>query len=361
MNKKTKPHNILLILTGGTICSFLADNGERVSDTERAKTVIVDNFRRGESPLRDEATVVFDTKSPIDVLSENMTPDAWNVLLTETRSYDYSKYDGVIVLHGTDTLAYTSALLSIVLAGIGIPVMLVSSQLPVWQDGANGNANFRVAVELIVGKIEPNIYAVYRNSEEENGEIKDRMYLHYAAHLCQCAKRSNNFYSADMMEIDEFSPKCSGCASSGEPILYRSLVLSDCVLNIEPYVGINYDRYMLDGVRAVLHGTYHSSTVAADPYSEGGKDGRSSPYSILALKKRCDAAEPPIPVFIEPCDESAYAYETTGIALRNGVGAISKMTSEMAYIKLLVGCSLGLEGESLVAFLESEINREFVE
>ncbi len=143
--KLKKTHNILIILTGGTICSFADKAGKRDSDVERAHTLIERNFRASGSRYSSEECVTFDKEKPLDILSENMTTGNWNILISKMRTYDYSKYDGVIILHGTDTLAYTGALLSILMAGTKIPVFLVSSQLPPDDEKANGNANFRAA------------------------------------------------------------------------------------------------------------------------------------------------------------------------------------------------------------------------
>ena len=80
----------------------------------------------------------------------------------------------------------------------------------------------------------------------------------------------------------------------------------------------------------------------------------------MYLKKMCDNVTPKIPIFIQPCDENAYSYETTGIALRSGIIPIKGMTGETAYTKLLAGLSLGCEGSELVNFMNTDINGEFI-
>lgn len=362
-----KKYRILLILTGGTICSFVNEKGERDSDAERAQTLIVSNFRASGSALASENRTCFDVKMPLDILSENMTTTHWNTLISAMKGYDYSAYDGVIILHGTDTLAYTAALLSMLMAGTKIPVFLVSSQLPPYEAEANGNANFRAAVELIANGIEPNVYAVYRNAEIIGGEKKHAMYLHLGSHLLQCGDRSDNFYSIDMAEISDEDAIFEGsffrnrdessCRPTDVMPLFDCGELSPCVLKIAPYVGINYDWFSFEGVKAVLHGTYHSCTMAVDPYKD---DAPFTNHAVLSLKKRCDEAEPSIPLFFEPCSKEAYKYATTGIALRSGAKAIWQTTSETAYIKLLLGCSNGLAGDALEKYLNTETNGEFI-
>lgn len=349
--KKEAKHNILLVLTGGTICSFANEQGEQESDVKMAEALIVKNFRNGDSKYRGEDCVKFHTKFPLNILSENMTIKHWNTLIGKMKRYKFSDYDGVIILHGTDTLAYTASLLSVLLAGINVPVFLVSSQLPVYKKDANGNANFKAAVELIVNGVKPNVYVVYRN-EEASG--KEQMYVHYASHLLQCANHSNNFYSCDMTPLDVDNPRFEGKSSgAGEMPLYTTPKLSPCVLRIAPYVGITYDRFSLRGVKAVIHGTYHSSTVCVNPYEAG-----HTRVSVMELKKRCDKYD--IPLFIEPCDKDAYAYETTGHILRSGARAISGVTSEMAYVKALIGCANGLSGDDLERYINTQVNGEFI-
>jgi len=347
--------NILLVLTGGTICSFAdAETGKRDTDVARAQTLIVSNFRKSGSPLAQERKVSFDTRMPLDILSENMTTGNWNRLISQMKEYDYSAYDGVIILHGTDTLAYTASLLSLLMAGTKIPVFLVSSQLPPYDDAANGNANFRAAVELIAGGVRPNVYAVYRNGDDSG----QTMYVHYGAHLNQCANRSDNFFSDNMTAVSEDAPEFAG-VSSGERdmLLYSVGEITPCVLRLSPYVGIDYDRFDLTGVKAVLHGTYHSSTMCVDPYIDPDE---SPNHSILSLEKRCAACEPPVPMFIEHCNPEAYSYRTTGVVLAGGAVPLWQMTSEMTYVKLLVGCALGLEGDGLKDFLNTPVNNEML-
>ena len=329
-----KPTKILLILTGGTICSFDRGDGERASDTERAEALIVGTYQKNHKNC-----VSFDTVSPLNVLSENMTVSHWNTLIQALKSYDFSSYDGIILLHGTDTLAYTASLLALLLHGIQIPVLLVSAQLPLTDEHTNGNENFRAAIELIERGIAPSVYAVYRNSDGVT-------YLHLGAHLRQCDNGSNDFFSADMTPISNvaFSPN-----APSEPLLYSCKTLPSSVLRIEPYVGLDYDHFSLDRVLAVLHGTYHSNTVAVSP---------SESTSILSLLARCKERE--IPVFLSPCEEDSYAYETTGDALRGGAVALSGMTPEMTYVKLLVGLSLEYSEKALENFLKTEHCQEFL-
>lgn len=338
---------ILVILTGGTICSVENEDGRRFSDAKNVR--IIEHFKSGNSPYRD--LVGFDVHMPLDILSENMTIAAWNMLLDEFRTkVDWNSYKGIIVLHGTDTLAFTSAMLSIALAGVKIPVCMVSSQLPLKDENTNGHANFRASVELIMNGIAPNVYAVYRNGD---GQI----YAHYGAHLLQCANYSEDFFSADAMRIEtpENADLTGRSADTDEMPIMQFTELKPCVANITPFVGINYAAYDFDGIRAVVHGTYHSETVCVE---RKNGTGDYSEYSILYLIDRCAAKN--IPVFLAPCSPTAFKYESTGDALQSGAFHIEGMTVEMAYVKTLIGCAMGLNGAELAAFVNRSINGECV-
>lgn len=338
---------ILVILTGGTICSHENADGVRSADAQNAKYKIASNFRNSSSPYKDAE---FDFLMPLNILSENMTVTTWNILLDTFRENNFEDYQGIILLHGTDTLAYTSSLLSLTLTHLDIPVIMVSSQLPIDKDGANGNANFRSAVELIMNEIKPNVYVVYRNSD---GEI----YVHFASHLLQCKNYSDDFFSADSLTIQNRQ----NAKLEGKPFRTKNNLLKDmkelksCVLNITPYVGINYDNFSLENISAVIHGTYHTQAVCVE---RSGKQGNFTNYSILSFAEKCKKKG--VNLFLAPCSENAFSYESTGDALENGFLPIDRMTNEMAYVKTLVGCSMNLQKDKLIEFINTDMNGEMI-
>lgn len=338
-------NKILLVFTGGTICSFKNEKTDKLgADVKKANRVIVENFRNSGSRF---AGVHFDEEMLLNTLSENMTVEKWNALLGFFRDFKrFNEYDGVIILHGTDTLAFTSALLSLTLGNIGIPVMLVSSQLDLSQSGANGNLNFKVAVELIMKSIKPNVYAVYKNSD-------GRCFVHYGAHLQQCACYSDDFFSKTQTEVIEEEPVFEGVEYKKSDILNRFDTISGGVLKITPYVGLDYNAFNLENIKAVVHGTYHSQSVCVS--TQTGSAGESALQSFI---KKC--SEKGILVIIEPCSEAAYKYESTKEALESGAIAVYGMTSEMTYVKTLLGVSMNLSKSELSQFLKENVNNEFI-
>jgi len=76
-------------------------------------------------------------------------PGVWQTLITAIEAQHPEHYDGIIITHGTDTLAYTAAALSFYFNAIKIPILLVSSDYPLDDSKANGLDNFMCAVEFI--------------------------------------------------------------------------------------------------------------------------------------------------------------------------------------------------------------------
>ena len=203
-----------------------------------------------------------------DVLSENMSASVlYGLLAVFKTAHIEEKYAGVIVLHGTDTLAYTSSFLSLALAGFSLPVCMVSAQLPlkkkrkteengrtktVAEDDpdTNGYANFRASVELILNGIAPNVYAIYRNMD-------GRLLLHLGAHLLQCPNGSDDFHSRDEMKIPDQKNAClAGIPfENAHTYLHRVTNASGDVLFLTPHTNLNYSLFDLTSCRAVIHGT----------------------------------------------------------------------------------------------------------
>lgn len=305
---------ILLILTGGTICSEKNENGLNDLNTDDAVAKLISKYEG------------IDVIAPINTLSENMTIDKWNKLIKVLRNTNLESYDGVMFLHGTDTLHLTSTLMGVLLKDIGRPVMMVSAHRILSDPESNGVDNFDKSVALIEwlsAKKMSGVYVIYRNMDGVS-------YVHHATHLEECGDYSEDFFSKDMIEysklIEDESLKWFKTISS-QDVNPLALVgnLSDNVLFIKPYVGINYDRYNLGGVKAVLHGMYHSSTVN----TEG--DGATSALSLL---RKCNALG--VDFYIFPCKEGEFRYSSTKPLLDEGAKCLYGGTWEEAYVRLLI-------------------------
>lgn len=82
---------------------------------------------------------------PID--SSDIEPHHW-ARMVELVSDHYNHYDGFVLLHGTDTMAFTASALSFMLEGLGKPVVITGSQLPIGQLRTDGKENLLTAIEI---------------------------------------------------------------------------------------------------------------------------------------------------------------------------------------------------------------------
>lgn len=123
--------NILLIATGGTIASSQSDNG---------LTPAVDINRLVSYVPKINHICNLDCISIMNVDSSNMSPQLM-AAIADSIADNYSRYDGFVVTHGTDTMAYTAAGLSYMISNLTKPVILTGSQLPIEADNTDAINN----------------------------------------------------------------------------------------------------------------------------------------------------------------------------------------------------------------------------
>lgn len=138
------PH-LKVIYTGGTI--------GMVQDIETgALKAFQFDYLREHVPELDQLHCTFDIEQcdpPID--SSAITPDLW-VWLGEMIQREMEAYDGFVILHGTDTMAYTASALSFMLQGLDKPVILTGSQLPIGRLRTDGKENLITAFEIALAR-----------------------------------------------------------------------------------------------------------------------------------------------------------------------------------------------------------------
>jgi L-asparaginase len=83
--------------------------------------------------------------------SANINPEYW-IKLAEVISVNYEKYDGFVILHGTDTMSYTASALSFMLDNLNKPVVITGSQLPLGMIRTDGRDNFISSLEIAGAK-----------------------------------------------------------------------------------------------------------------------------------------------------------------------------------------------------------------
>ena len=133
--------SVLLIYTGGTIGMI-----------ENVETGALENFDfeqlQRHIPELQKFSFAIDSyqfNPPID--SSDMEPEAW-ARLVDIIYEAYDQYDGFVILHGTDTMSYTASALSFMLEGLGKPVILTGSQLPIGVLRTDGKENLLTSIEI---------------------------------------------------------------------------------------------------------------------------------------------------------------------------------------------------------------------
>ena len=136
----SKP-NILLIYTGGTIGMI------RDSETVSLRAFDFKNLlsKIPELQLLDCRIETISFQEPID--SSNMSPDKW-VQIAEIIESNYEVFDGFVVLHGSDTMSYTSSALSFMLENLAKPVIFTGSQLPIGDLRTDAKENLMTSIQL---------------------------------------------------------------------------------------------------------------------------------------------------------------------------------------------------------------------
>ena len=141
----TYDNNVLLIYTGGTI------GMNRNPQTGALEPFKFKHLLSNVPELAQFSTHIatYQFTPPID--SSNMSPRLW-IELTHIIADNYDKYDGFVILHGTDTMAFTASALSYMLENLTKPVILTGSQLPIGQLRTDGKENLITSIEIASAK-----------------------------------------------------------------------------------------------------------------------------------------------------------------------------------------------------------------
>lgn len=138
---KNRSNQVLLIYTGGTI--GMGQN----PDTGALEPLDFNHLVScmPELSLLKTGIETYQFTQPID--SSDMSPRLWSQLV-RIISDNYERYDGFVILHGTDTMSYTASALSFMLENLTKPVILTGSQLPINQLRTDGRENLITSIEI---------------------------------------------------------------------------------------------------------------------------------------------------------------------------------------------------------------------
>lgn len=138
MRKKS----IYIAYTGGTIgMQHSAQGYVPVSGYLQQQLSVMPEFHRAEMPT----FTIYESLPLID--SADMSPLDWQQIAAGIMQH-YDRYDGFVILHGTDTMAYTASALSFILEGLAKPVIITGSQIPLAELRSDGQTNLLNALYL---------------------------------------------------------------------------------------------------------------------------------------------------------------------------------------------------------------------
>jgi len=346
--------HILVIFTGGTIGSQTA--GAAIDVHEDMSFELLHRYKE---QYGDQAS--FTTDQPFTILSENMLPSDWDTLCDTIERHGTATYDGIIITHGSDTLAYTAAAISYRFAETSIPILLTASNYPLDDPRTEGVRNFAACVSMIVNDPLPGVFVVFEDDQRHT-------LVHLGTRIRQSQPFTDQFesiYDEPIAEIIDgrlvlrdhpVNP------DSAQLRAYRSRINSHIhkfrftgdILYVKPYPGFRY-TYLQRGDKkpqAVLIELYHSGTTGLRYASEED--------SLEQYILRCRSEG--IPVYIAPIkDISGSLYATSHELFDYGAIPLANISIEAALVKLMLAYGSLRDQREIDPLLASSLFFEIVE
>lgn len=326
-----RPLSVLVVFTGGTISSRLSGSAFELSDAP---------YRLLERIPPEE--FVFETFEAMHIFSENMTPDSLLELFGAIHDrIDDRIFDGIILAHGTDTLAFTAQLADLLLSGLGCPVIVLGSKHPLDDPRNDGIPNFRNALILIREKLS-GVFVVNRADDGTD-------YVHCAGKIMQAFPGTDDFQSfrgqicgviregvlEKNPDYSRQAPTYASCEWLSRTAALRADPPETTVLVLEAAVGFNYQVLDLtrQDYRYILQKTYHSGTACTA--------AKNSPYSLLYLQDLCRQNFKRL--FIAPVNSEKTPYATANELTGAGITPVYDRPVEAVQAGLLLCTWLDLD------------------
>ncbi len=316
----TRP-KILIIYTGGTI--GMIENPETGSLEPFNFEYLIDNVPK--IKRLDYEIDSFQFAEPLD--SSAMNPSHWQDIAYVIDCF-YDRYDGFVVLHGTDTMAYTSSALSFMLENLRKPVVITGSQLPIGEVRTDGEENLITALQVAAAR------------REDGKPMLEEVAILFENYLWRGNRATK--YSADNFNAFK-SSNFPRLAKIGMGITFRSDVLwrpaeqgrlrvhygmdtNVMYLNLFPGITETMIRHAFGtpGLKGVVLKTYGAGNAPTDPHFLDAIREATDRGLVIVNVSQCDNG------MVDP-----HRYKT-GSALY-GAGVISghDLTSEAAITKLM--------------------------
>lgn len=339
----SRPH-ILIVYTGGTI--GMIENSETGALEPFDFDHLIDNVPKVKRLDFDIDNYQF--KELLD--SSAMTPENWNHI-AEVIQNNYEQYDGFVILHGTDTMAYTASALSFMLENNRKPVVITGSQLPIGEVRTDGEENLITALQVAAAR------------DADGSPMVQEVAILFENYLWR-GNRSTK-HSSDNFNAFK-SNNYPRLAKIGLGIAYRKEVLWRSVGNEPLSVHYGFDPNVLymdlfPGITegAVRHMLSTPGLKGVVMKTFGAGNGPTSGWFIREVREAVDRGL--VIVNVSQCDNGMVnptRYQT-GSALNNaGVISGHDLTSEAAITKLMFLFGQGLSSEEVKTVMEVPIAGE---
>ena len=325
---------ILLIYTGGTI-GMVKD---KIKNT--LAPFNFDGLLKAIPELKSEELDLdnISIKTPID--SSNMLPNIWTEI-AEIIKNNYTNYDGFVILHGTDTMAYTASAFSFMLENLSKAVIFTGSQIPIGARRSDAKENLITAVEIAAsGKV--NDVCIY---------FEDQLY------------KGNRTVKVNTEHFEAFeSPNYPILAEAGVNIKYKSILQKKETQELIVHKNCSDDVAILKlfpGIKlATIEAIIKSATGIIIESFGAGNASTNSKFTKLLSQGIKDGK---IIMNISQClngEAVRGQYETNEPFEKAGVICGKDMTTEAAITKLMFLLGKGLSNKEIKEALQNNLRGE---
>lgn len=307
---------VLIIYTGGTI---------GMVHHHKSKALVPLNFSEITSHIPElrhlKCKIHFHSwKKPID--SSNADIQFWVELATVIEK-NYGKHDGFVILHGTDTMAYTASALSFMLENLGKPVILTGSQVPLGAIRNDARRNIITAMEIASSNVLIPEVCIYFNSQLFRGNRSEK----YSSSKFDAFHSLNYPPLVEAGVKIEYHEKVIAKRPAGKKLTVHKNLNSDVAL-VKIYPGMPYNVLWqvikTNSLKAIVLESFGSGNAPTDEMFVG--------YLKYAIDKDI------VVVDISQCSGGTVElgkYETSAQLKKIGVVSGGDMTTESAITKLM--------------------------
>ncbi len=334
--------SILVIYTGGTI-------GMIKDPVSGALTPFDFHTLYKHIPILENISCKIDSYSFDPLIdSSNMKPAFW-IQLAEVIEQNYEQYDGFVVLHGTDTMAYSASILSFMLENLAKPVVFTGSQLPMGVIRTDGRDNFINAIEIAVAKngdspMIPEVCICFENNVMRGNRTSKFNAENFNAFL------SGNYpllakVGVHIKYFEQYILK----ARNGNLKVHKKLEQDVAILKLFPGITENVVKSILaiKGLKGVILETYGAGNAPTDQWF---------------LDDLLNAIKSGITIFnVTQCKGGSVEmgkYETSVHLESIGVIGGYDITTESAIAKMMYLLGKGYSGQELGRFLQTPLAGE---